>query len=312
MIAFATIGISFAGVLLQNELHETPPISRACWRLTLTTFLLAPMAIFEYDRWVKTSEDRLKMYERKTWLVLLGSGFALAVHFAAWVMSLDMTSLAHSLLFVTTSPLLILIANAVFKGRKPSVLEIIGVMTSLIGAAITLIDIRDDAKVTAGGDALAFFGAVAIVFHIECGRSLRYWMPTSVYAFPVTFLASVFLAIGACAFGENTPVFGWATSPKVWWYVLLAFVSGIVGHTGFNLALGYVSSIVVSISTTMEPVIGTFIGWVTYRTSPPKLFTWLGGPLLLVGIVCVVKGGERERLQPGPSVDVDDADPETA
>jgi hypothetical protein len=40
------------------------------------------------------------------------------------------------------------------------------------------------------------------------------------------------------------------------------------------------------------------------------LFTWLGGPLLLAGIVCVVKGGER--LQPEPGVVVDDADPETA
>lgn len=298
VLVFATIGISFAGVILQNELAQTPPISRACWRLTLTTFFLAPLSLWESrtSSRAPSEGERLemkhsKMYERKTWLTLLGSSFALAIHFAAWVASLDMTSLAHSLLFVTTSPLLVLVWNAVFKRRRPSVMEIVGVLVSLAGASIALLDIREDAQVTAHGDALAFLGAVSIVFHIECGRSLRSWMPTSVYAFPVTGFAAVFLAIFAAIFDEKTPVFGWATSSKIGWFVLLAFISGIVGHTGFNFALGYVPSIVVSIMTTMEPVIGTFIGWLAYRTQAPKIFTCCGGTLLLAGIFVVIKAG---------------------
>ena len=302
VIVLATIGISFAGVLLQNELSDTPPVMRACWRLSLTTLFLMPMAWWEYRKW-DSMDDRRKLRDWRTWGMFLGSGFALGVHFAAWVASLDETSLAHSLLFVTTSPLLILASNALFKRRRPSVMETAGVLISLAGAAITLLDIRDDKAVTAHGDALAFLGAVAIVFHIECGRSLRQWMPTTVYIFPVTFLASVFLAIISTIFHEREPVFGWARSPKVGWFVLLAFVSGIIGHAGFNLALGYVSSLVVSISTTMEPVIGTFIGWLAYRTSSPKVFTLSGGPLLLFGIVLVIRG-DRPQKTNGRSDDV--------
>lgn len=303
VIACATIGISFAGVLLQNELYETPPITRACWRLTLTTFFLAPMGAWEYRRW-ESSAERDKMRAGKTWGILLGSGFALGVHFAAWVASLDMTSLAHSLLFVTTSPLLILVENAIFRRHRPTNMETAGVLIGLVGAGITLLDIRDDKEVTAKGDALAFLGAVAIVFHIECGRTLRTWMPTTVYAFPVTLIAAVFLALFALVFDEREPVFGWASSAKISWFVLLAFVSGIIGHAGFNFALGYVSSLVVSISTTMEPVVGTIIGFLTYGTSTPKLFTLLGGPLLLAGIVLVIRGGADQSQANGETSDV--------
>jgi drug/metabolite transporter (DMT)-like permease len=317
VIVCATIGISFAGVLLQNELQDTPPISRACWRLSLTTLFLLPLAAWEFSSFWKLSDHRSKMFERKTWIILILSGLALCVHFAAWVWSLDLTSLAHSLLFVTTSPVMILIGNAILKTHRASYLEIGGVLTSVLGAGITLIDIREDAEVTAKGDALAFLGALSIVFHIACGRTLRSWMPTSVYALPVTFFAAIFLAIFAAIFDERTPVFGWSTSDKAGWFVLLAFVSGVIGHTGFNLALGYVSPIVVSISTTMEPVIGTFIGWLTYKTSPPGVFTSIGGPLLLAGIVCVVKAGEatNRRAVDDPSIVVVEqtgTDPELA
>jgi drug/metabolite transporter (DMT)-like permease len=312
VLVCATVGISFAGVLLQNELQETPPITRACWRLSLTTFFLAPLATWEYMRWDE-AEEKVKMREWKTWALLMISALALGMHFAAWVTSLDLTSLAHSLLFVTTSPVLILIGNALFTThRSNGRMEIVGVVLSAVGTGITLLDIRADKEVTAKGDALSFLGAICIVFHIACGKSLRSWMPTTVYAFPVTFGASMFLALIAVIFGEDTPVFGWAHSPKVGWFLLLAFISGIIGHTGFNLALGYVSSIIVSVSTTMEPVVGTVIGYLTYKTSPPGLWTSLGGPLLLGGIVCVIKAGDSRRGPTPTTTTTTEAETETA
>ena len=289
VISFAVVGISFAGALLQ-QLDEIPPIMRACWRLTLTSFMLAPLGIVDYIKW--KDENKIKMRELKTWGIIVASALVLAIHFAGWVASLDLTSLAHSLLFTTSHPLLILAGSAIFV-RRPAKLEIIGAIVAMVGAGITLIDIRDDKEVTAEGDALAFLGAAMIVFHIAAGKTLRYWMPTFVYAFPVTLFAAGFLAIFSVMFDEGAAVFGWATSPKVGWFVLLAFVSGIVGHTGFNFALGYVSPIVVSISTTLEPVVGTFLGWIIYDSSVPGLWTILGGPLLLIGILCVILGSER-------------------
>lgn len=291
VIFFAVIGISFSGPLLQ-QLDDTPPIMRACWRLILTSFMLAPVTAVEYARWSNADGNKAKMREWRTWWILLGSGFVLGVHFAAWVASLDLTSLAHSLLFVTSHPILILIGSAIFV-RRPTNLEIIGAVIGVIGAGITLIDIKEDKEVTAAGDALAFLGAVMIVFHIFAGKMLRNWMPTFTYALPVTFFAAIFLAIGSAMFDEGVAVFGWATTPKIWWFVLLAFVSGIVGHTGFNYALGYVSPLVVSVTTTLEPVVGVFLGWAIYNSSVPGLWTCLGGTLLLAGILCVVYGGER-------------------
>ena len=60
VIFFAVIGISFAGALLQ-QLDEIPPIMRACWRLSLTSFMLTPLAIIDYIKW--KDENKVKMRE---------------------------------------------------------------------------------------------------------------------------------------------------------------------------------------------------------------------------------------------------------
>lgn len=41
----------------------------------------------------------------------------------------------------------------------------------------------------------------------------------------------------------------------------LALGPGLVGHTGYNGVLRYVSPLVVSISLTMEPLFGSLLGW---------------------------------------------------
>lgn len=43
----------------------------------------------------------------KAWPLMSASGLALAMHFCTWVFGLDHTSLPHSLLFVTSTPILI-------------------------------------------------------------------------------------------------------------------------------------------------------------------------------------------------------------
>ena len=54
------------------------------------------------------------MFERRTVLIIIGSGVALAAHFGTWVTSPGPASLAHSLLFVTSHPIIIVIGIAIF------------------------------------------------------------------------------------------------------------------------------------------------------------------------------------------------------
>jgi drug/metabolite transporter (DMT)-like permease len=233
---------------------------------------------------------RTRLTEKKTVLIILGSGLALAAHFGTWVTSLDHTSLAHSLLFVTSHPIIIVIGTALLV-RRPHKLETIGALIGLFGAAITLLDAKNDGDVTLWGDMLAFAGAITVVGYIVAGRILREWMPVFVYAVPVTLIGAVLLIPLSIATGEDTAALGWIESDLLSWFILLAFLAGIVGHTGLNACLRWLPPLTISFAVTLEPIIGAFIGWFFFSEGVPGKWTWIGGSILILGILFVIKGG---------------------
>jgi drug/metabolite transporter (DMT)-like permease len=86
-------------------LAPSPPVLKAAWRLGVTTVLQLPGLAYQYRR----ADAEL----RRAWwaaMPLMGlSGAVLAVHFATWSASIDLTTLTHALLFVCTTPLIIVV-----------------------------------------------------------------------------------------------------------------------------------------------------------------------------------------------------------
>ena len=287
LLAAGVVGVSSAGAIL-SHVDSVPPLMRASWRLQITVLMLLPFAIWQYRQMEITQKKKLT--EKKTVLILAGSGIALAAHFGTWVTSLDHTSLAHSLLFVTSHPIIIVIGTAIFV-RKPHSLETAGALVGLVGAGITLLDAKDSGDVTLWGDFLAFAGAITVVGYIVAGRILREWMPVFVYAVPVTLLGGILLIPFSILMGESTSAIGWIDSDLLGWFVLLAFLAGIVGHTGLNACLRWLRPLTVSFAVTLEPIIGAFIGWFFFDEDIPEKWTWLGGLILIFGIMLVIKGG---------------------
>ena len=292
VLGVAICGVSSAGAIF-THVDEIPPLLRASWRLQLTALILAPLALWQYN---SIEEDvKGKLFKPSTIKILAGSGAFLALHFGFWVTSLDYTSLTHSLLFVTAHPLVILIGMFYFV-RKPNRMELVGGIAAFTGAAISMLDTGDvqgDRSVTVFGDQLAFFGAVFVVGYIVCGRILREWMPLFVYAFPVTLIGGLLLLPASWLLESNFSdfgAFGYFTHQTLWWFVLLAFIAGILGHTGLNYCLKYVSPLLISISVTLEPLLGSLIGWMFFSTGVPGLWTWIGGPILMLGIISIVYG----------------------
>lgn len=239
--------------------------------------------------------DKQRLTEKRTILIILGSGLALAAHFGTWVSSLDHTSLAHSLLFVTSHPIIIVIGTAILV-RRPHRLETTGALIGVLGAGITLLDASKDGDVTLLGDMLAFAGAITVVGYIVAGRILREWMPVFVYAVPVTLIGAVLLIPFSIVMGEGTAALGWIESDLLSWFILLAFLAGIVGHTGLNACLRWLPPLTISFAVTLEPIIGAFIGWFFFSEAIPGKWTWIGGSILIVGILFVIKGGAENVL----------------
>ena len=292
VLGVAICGVSSAGAIF-THVDEIPPLLRASWRLQLTALFLLPLALWQLS--TLETEIRTKLFDVSTLRIVLASGFFLALHFGFWVTSLDYTSLTHSLLFVTAHPLVIL-TGMFFFVRKPNRLELFGGIAAFVGAAISMLDVGDvqgEKAVSVFGDQLAFLGAVFVVGYLVCGRILREWMPLFLYAFPVTLIGGLLL-IPASLLLESSfsdyGAFGYIGHETLIWFAVLALIAGILGHTGLNYCLKYVSPLLISISVTLEPVIGSLIGWMFFSTGIPGMWTWIGGPILILGIISIVYG----------------------
>jgi hypothetical protein len=71
-----------------------------------------------------------------------------------------------------------------------------------------------------------------------------------------------------------------------------AVTSGILGHTGANLALEYISPLIISVSLLLEPVVGSLLGYAAGFQGAPDAWTALCGPAL-IGSAALVTLGDR-------------------
>ncbi|MDP6233039.1 MAG: DMT family transporter [Candidatus Poseidoniaceae archaeon] len=303
ILGAALLGVSSGGALLQS-FGDVPPLLRASWRLQATTVLLLPLAVLDWQRegapWTTREEARGDA------MLLVASGVFLALHFGAWTASLDRTTLTHSLLFVTAHPLVVLVGSAVLLalGRDiipPGRRGWAGGLLGLTGAALTLLDVGEASggqEVTLFGDVLAFLGAVFVVGYLAAGRVLRARWPVFLYAAVVTGLASVLLAVGSGAAETGAiaghGIVGWLGPDWLAGFLLLAFLAGLVGHTGLNHCLKTMTPLTISVTLTLEPVVGSIIGLVAFGTGVPGPATLLGGLVMLCGLLLVVSNPSQD------------------
>jgi drug/metabolite transporter (DMT)-like permease len=229
-------------------------------------------------------------------LIILLSSIFLAAHFGSWVWSLDHTSLVHSLLFVTSHPLVVVLLMPIL-GSEIRRGHILGASIGFFGAALTLKDIDSGGEVTLIGNLFAFIGAVTVVGYLFSGRYLRSErnMPLFIYAFPVTFLSSLWLTptsliLEGTSFSQVVPevsVFGWIDISWIIWVGYLSLGPGLLGHTGINAVLRWFSPLIVSIALLFEPVIGGFIGYIWNGEISLGIWTVIGGFMMLIGAILV-------------------------
>lgn len=298
ILGIALLGVSSGGPLLAS-MPEVPPMLRASWRLWATSLVLAPGLYFQ-RRWIFDHGLNLP-----TTAMLLMSGLALAIHFAAWTWSLDHTSLAHSLLFVTSHPIVI-VSAMVFAQRGVDWTLILGSLVGFLGAALTLLDASSTGDVTYAGNAAAFIGAVAGAAYLGAGRTLRstWEMPLFVYAFPVTFFSASILSLTSFVLESPSESiaahpFGWIDASYLLPVTALALGAGLLGHTGLNASLKWMPPIIVSVGLLFEPILGTAIGYIVLGELEIGFWTPIGGVLMITGASILTLWLDRESYSEG-------------
>ena len=237
-VSTASIFIRFA------QAAGAPSLVIAAYRLTLASLLLAPIALTRY-------RSELRGLTRRELAFGLLSGVFLALHFAVWITSLEYTSVASSVVLVTTTPLWVALLSPLVLRERVGTAAFIGLALALTGGAI--VGLSDVCTWKAGvtscppaasffggtaflGDFLALFGAWMAAGYMLMGRKLRAKMSLIPYIFVVYGMAAVALIAIMFAMGKS-PV-GYPPLTYLW-FVLLALIPQLLGHTTFNWALAY-------------------------------------------------------------------------
>jgi drug/metabolite transporter (DMT)-like permease len=130
------------------------------------------------------------------------------------------------------------------------------------------------------GDLLALVGALTVAGYLLIGRSLRENMSLVPYIFVVYGMAALILVVIALATGE--PLFGYEPQTYLW-FLLLALIPQLLGHSTYNWALGYLPASFVSVTLLGEPISSAILAYFILDEVPTALMIF-GAILILIGI----------------------------
>src|SRR6185437_11332428 len=233
----AIIGISMAAPLVRVS-HATPLVI-ATWRLFFSVVVIAAILI------PRRGWTQWKRLDRRGIALALGAGVMLALHFWSWTASVDMTSIAASVVLVNIQPVIVALISVVWLQEAPSGRQWLGIALAMAGACVV-----------AWGDALALGGGVAAALYYLVGRRLRKTLDLWPYV-ALVYGACFVVLLGICLV-TRAPLLP-QPSREIAIFVALAAGPMLVGHTGLNWALKYLPAYVVNVTALGEPVGATLI-----------------------------------------------------
>lgn len=291
VLALAVLAISWASILIR--LSSAPPLIIAFYRLAISAIVFLPFTrLSGLSRWFRRGGEG--------WPAI-GAGVLLALHFATWITSLQLTTVASSVVLVTTTPVFAAVFSSRLLGESVSPLGWLGIALSVGGSSFIA---WGDAQSGPGGpaaadpqhphrllgDALALAGALFAAAYLTVGRRSRSRTPLTAYLTVLYAAGATALAIGSILRGD--PFTGYSAREYVL-FAAIAIVPNVIGHSLLNWGVRRMRTYVVNVAVLGEPVLATLYAAVLFKEVPGALWG-LGTALIVSGVLLVVLG-ERAR-----------------
>ncbi|SCL54219.1 DMT family transporter [Micromonospora peucetia] len=300
-LALAVVAVSSSAPLV--AFAAAPALAVAFWRNLLSVVVLGPFSMAR-----RRAEFRSLTVGagRREGVYCMLSGVALAAHFATWMPSTRLTSVAAATALCATQPVWQGLIARVQGRRLPGVVWA-GIAVAVAGAGVaTGADFAVSGRAVAG-DLLAVAGGMFAAVYTAFGERARTTISTTTYT-TICYGVCALLLLLVCLVG-GVPLTGFDAGS---WAAVLALVAGaqLLGHSMFNYALRKVSATTVSVLVLLEAPGAALLGW-AWLGQLPGVTALLGLALLLAGVAVVVLGGARaaRRIPPVPTVVPADAGP---
>jgi drug/metabolite transporter (DMT)-like permease len=281
--------MSVSAILIRLAQGEASSLVIAAIRMTIATLIMLPFAL-------GGRRQELAQISNSDWRLILFAGLMLAVHFVAWTYSLAYTSVASSMVLVTTTPLWVGLTSPFLLHEPLSRPLKIGILLAVMGSLIIgLADlfvwqggriVLNDSQLAGGrqpllGNALALFGAITGAAYFMVGRRLRPRLSLVSYTTVVYGTAALVLLLVVLVSGGRLTGYPPATYLL---FLLMAIFPQLLGHSSYNWALGYLPAAYVVIVGVSEPIGASLLAFLIFGEVPGRLVI-LGSLLILVGVV---------------------------
>ncbi len=278
-LGVAVLFISLSGPMI--VVTAAPVLAIAFWRCLIGSGLTGVWVIAR--RW-----SSLGALTRRELRLTVIAGVFLGLHFATWIPSLTLTTIAASTALVATQPIwAALIARAT--GVRITSRVWIGIAIAFSGVIVlTGVDLFVD-PAHLWGDALALVGAVFSAAYVSVAERVRKTVDTSTMTFVLYAVSAVTILPLVFIFGQQLVGFDAQA-----WALILAVTLGaqLLGHSMMTRVLSSTSATVVSLAILFEMPGATLVAAIWLGQVPP-LALLPAAALILAGLVIVIKAADR-------------------
>ena len=298
-LLLAVVAVSSNGTAL-HLLKGVAPALKLYWRMTVTASILAIFALKSLV-WNKTRMD----LTFSQWVTLGLATVAFTAHTLLLFTALEYTTVGNAIIYGNSQALLLIVGKALV-GEPVTWGEGLGVVTAVIGALLCSLDSEesasDDPHHTVAqarwGDAMALLSAVAGVAYLTLAKTVRHYVPVTLFMFLVMWLGSFLVLAFLLLSGTlvtwdrhvHTGLWGWMTleGDHLWILLHIALVCNLLGTMGFVRAMAFFDTIIIAVATLLEPMMASVIAYIFHVGLLPGWLGYLGNALVTMGTVAVV------------------------
>ena len=270
VIIGASVMVSFSAIFFR--LADSPAMVMVFYRMLFASAIIVPLALWRCGR-------EFLSIGRRDALVSILSGVVFAVHLAAYFESLEHVSIASCLVLTDTAVFFVALFMMIFYKESVS-RKGWGIIALTFGGCVLIASSDMSGETGLLGDMLALLSSVLFAVYAMIGRRVRTRVSTLAYtsllylSATVTSLAiSLFGEAGSLACGTDDLLLGLG----------LAVCCTVLGHTVYNWGLKYEKAAFVAITTLLEPVFGSFLGFLVFG-EVPGIVVIVGSAVVLLGV----------------------------
>ena len=270
--------------ILIRAAGDVPALALAAWRTATVALVLAPVALAR-------SRAEIASLPRRDLALVGGAGVLLGLHFMAWIVSVQLTSVASAAVLVTTTPVFIAVLGAVFLSERPSGRTAAGIAVAVAGAVLIALADRAEAGVypdPALGAALALGASLLMSVYLLIGRAVRQRVGFVAYFWTLNVAAAVTCGVGCAVAGVPLGL----PLPAALLAVAMGLGPGLLGHGSFAGAVRYLPAALLGLLGLAEPILASVGALVWFGEVPPPLAV-VGMATVLAAIAAVIAGRAR-------------------